>query len=97
MLTGKLNRLAIGLLLALSPAALAQEAAKAPAGRVVEAKIEAASLKGNLLRDPATQSFAIYLPPGYDTSPSKRFPSLYLLHGFLRDNTDWTTAVSIKV
>ena len=74
-------------------ATLAQQGtAPAPAGRLVAAKISSAALKGNLLGDPAEQSFAVYLPPSYDTSPTRHYPSLYLLHGFLRDGTDWTTS-----
>ncbi len=60
------------------------------AGRLVEVKVSAPALKGNLLGDPVEQSVAIYLPPSYDTSPAKRFPTLYLLHGFLGNNKAWT-------
>jgi len=70
----------------------AQEAtSRASAGRLVEVKVSAPALKGNLLGDPVEQSVAIYLPPSYDTSPAKRFPTLYLLHGFLGNNKAWTT------
>ena len=69
----------------------AQEAiSRAAAGRLVEVKVSAPALKGNLLGDPVEQSVAIYLPPSYDTSPAKRFPTLYLLHGFLGNNKAWT-------
>lgn len=69
----------------------AQEAiSRAVAGRLVEVKVSAPALKGNLLGDPVEQSVAIYLPPSYDTSPAKRFPTLYLLHGFLGNNKAWT-------
>ena len=55
--------------------------AVAGAGRLVEFKLTSLAIKGNLLGDPAEQSVAVYLPPSYDTSPAKRFPTLYLLHG----------------
>ena len=29
-----------------------------------------------------TQQVIVYLPPGYDSNPSRRFPVVYLLHGF---------------
>ncbi|HVA32220.1 MAG TPA: alpha/beta hydrolase-fold protein [Gaiellaceae bacterium] len=29
-----------------------------------------------------TQQAVVYLPPGYDAQPSRRFPVVYLLHGF---------------
>jgi len=58
-------------------------------GKLVEIKVPAPSLKGNLLGDPIEQSVAVYLPPSYDTSPAKRYPTLYLLHGFLSTNKAW--------
>jgi S-formylglutathione hydrolase len=68
----------------------AQQATKpVAAGRLVEIKVPAPSLKGNLLGDPLEQNVAIYLPPSYDTSPAKRFPTLYLLHGFTGNNRAW--------
>ena len=67
-----------------------QATSPATAGRLVEGKVSAPSLKNNILGDPAEQSFAVYLPPSYDTSPAKRFPTLYLLHGFTSSNKVWT-------
>jgi S-formylglutathione hydrolase FrmB len=57
---------------------------------MVEAKIPTPALKDNLLGEPTEQTVAIYLPPSYDTSPAKRFPTLYLLHGFTATNKAWT-------
>src|SRR5215207_4602504 len=76
--------------LCLSPA-FGQEAAagRAAAGRLIEVKVAAPSLKGNLLGDPAEQAVAIYLPPGYDAAPARRYPTLYLLHGFGADGSAW--------
>src|SRR6185437_11645150 len=71
-------------------AALAATTAPAAAGRLVEIKVPAPSLKGNLLGDPTEQSAAVYLPPSYDASPARRYPTLYLLHGFLGNNRAWT-------
>jgi enterochelin esterase-like enzyme len=31
----------------------------------------------------------VYLPPGYDDSPGRRYPVLYLLHGFANDHHSW--------
>lgn len=89
-----LNRrlfLAVVCVISLAAGSLAQEAARATGGRLVEVKVSAPSLKGNLLGDPTEQTVAIYLPPSYDTSPSKRFPTLYLLHGFTANYKAWTT------
>ncbi|MEP6912712.1 MAG: alpha/beta fold hydrolase [bacterium] len=79
-------------LLSFAPAVYAQEAAKpARDERLIEVKIPAPALKGNLVADPIEQSVIIYLPPGYDASPTKRFPTVYLLHGFLGDAHAWTS------
>lgn len=94
MLTRSLSRFALAFFCALSlaPAVIAQEATgRATTGRLVEVKVAAPALKGNLLNDPTEQSVAVYLPPSYETSPAKRFPTLYLLHGFTANNTTWTT------
>ena len=65
-------------------------------GRIVELKIPAPSLKGNLVGDPIEQSIAIYLPPSYDTSPTKRYPTLYMLHGFTSSNRAFMTSLSLE-
>ncbi len=90
----KLSRLifAVVLGIAFAFAGFGQQAtAPAAAGRLVEVKVSAPALKGNLLGDPTEQSVAVYLPPSYDTAPAKRFPTVYLLHGFLGNNKAWTT------
>lgn len=52
-----------------------------PASRVVEVEVAAPSLEGNLLGTPTKQGVAVYLPPGYEREPARRFPVVYLLHG----------------
>src|SRR4028118_1259122 len=39
-------------------------------------------LKNNPLNDPSVRDLFVYLPPGYDESPEKRYPSVYVLTGF---------------
>jgi enterochelin esterase-like enzyme len=36
-----------------------------------------------------TMPYLVYLPPGYDSAPSARFPVLYMLHGLGGNYTDW--------
>jgi enterochelin esterase family protein len=36
-----------------------------------------------------TRELTVYVPPGYDESPAKRYPVLYLLHGFANDHHSW--------
>lgn len=59
------------------------------AGSITEIVIPAPALEGNLLGDPTEQRLSIYLPPGYSEAAEKRFPVLYLLHGFTGTNRTW--------
>jgi hypothetical protein len=47
--------------------------------------IESEALAGNPLGDPTTRPVAIYLPPEYDAQGSRRYPALYVLHGYTAD------------
>lgn len=88
----KLQRfiLALFFLVLFADPALPQQAAEQVAsGKLIEIKIPAPSLKGNLLGDPTEQYVTIYLPPGYDASPSKRYPTVYLLHPGGGSNKTW--------
>ena len=67
-----------------------QEMARGATGKLIEATIPVPALKGNKLGDAAEQPVAVYLPPSYETSPQKRYPTLYLLHGFTGKITEWT-------
>lgn len=44
--------------------------------------VSAPSLRDNLFNDPAVRPVAVYLPPGYSSHPQRRYPVIYLLHGF---------------
>ena len=35
------------------------------------------------------RNFTVYTPPGYDPTSHKRYPVLYLLHGYTDDDTAW--------
>ena len=37
------------------------------------------------------RDFLVYTPPGYDPAAKKRYPVLYLLHGYSDDATAWTS------
>ncbi|MGB8626714.1 MAG: alpha/beta hydrolase-fold protein [Candidatus Cybelea sp.] len=47
--------------------------------------LESAALTNNPLGDPATRPVAVYQPPGYDPEGSRRYPALYVLHGYTGD------------
>lgn len=65
-------------------------------GTIRSLKITSTALQGNLLGDPAEQDVAVYLPPGYDSSGDRRYPVLYLLHGFAGGIADWTQHWNLK-
>ena len=74
--------------LALSPVALpAPPSPVEPRGGVIRTiEVPAPSLRGNLLGDSARRTVSVYLPPQYASQPSRRFPVVYLLHGFAADH-----------
>ena len=47
--------------------------------------VSSAALEGNALGDPSQRPVAIYLPPQYDALGSRRYPVLYVLHGYTGD------------
>lgn len=66
-----------------TPAAAATAAASPPLlGRVERGTFRSAVLNRTL-------PFTVYLPPGYDTHPAARYPSVYMLHGGSGTNTEW--------
>ena len=50
--------------------------------QVVDVKVHSPALEHNLLNDPTDQEVAIYLPAAYTNQPTRRFATLYFLHGF---------------
>ena len=61
----------------------------AAASDLIQLKLPAPSLAGNLLGDPTTQPVYVYLPPSYKTETSRRFPTLYVLHGYTGRPEEW--------
>ena len=51
-------------------------------GYIKNVEFHSVSLEGNLIGDSPDRSILIYLPPGYDEQVEKRYPVVYLLHGF---------------
>lgn len=60
-----------------------------PHGRVERVKVHGKGLDGNLEGDSADRDVAVYLPPGYNTDRNRRFPVIYMLHGFTDDIEHW--------
>jgi S-formylglutathione hydrolase len=51
-------------------------------GTVEQIVVHGKSLEGNLEGDSPDREAVVYLPPTYATSPNRRYPVLYLLHGY---------------
>lgn len=58
-------------------------------GRHERIAVYGASLDGNLSGDDPSRPVSVYLPPGYDENPERRFPVLYLLHGYTNTADGW--------
>ncbi|MBV9717786.1 MAG: esterase [Candidatus Eremiobacteraeota bacterium] len=54
-------------------------------GNVRIDSIESEALARNPLGDPATRPVVVYLPPAYDAQATRRYPALYVLHGYTAD------------
>ncbi|WP_299781630.1 alpha/beta hydrolase-fold protein [uncultured Formosa sp.] len=52
-------------------------------------KVPSEALKNNLINDPSTRDITVYLPPSYQTKLDKKYPVLYLLHGFTDNDSKW--------
>ncbi|MEX0678812.1 MAG: alpha/beta hydrolase-fold protein [Pirellulales bacterium] len=68
----------------------APEAVAGEGGRLVYITVHSPALEGNLLKDSPDRPVAVYLPPTYDKSPSRRYPAIYLLHGIGDTHKVWT-------
>jgi enterochelin esterase-like enzyme len=70
-------------------ALLAQTDASAPHGAVERIKVHGKSLEGNLEGDSPDRDVSIYLPPSYATERTRRYPVVYLLHGYTDRDDLW--------
>jgi S-formylglutathione hydrolase len=59
------------------------------AGTVERIKVHGASLEGSLLGDSPDRDVAVFLPPSYKSSSGKRYPVVYMLHGFTDNVGQW--------
>jgi enterochelin esterase-like enzyme len=58
-------------------------------GAVHRIKVHGKSLEGNLAGDSPDRDVTVYLPSGYDASRTRRYPVIYMLHGFTDDDERW--------
>ncbi|MGB8348469.1 MAG: alpha/beta hydrolase-fold protein [Ktedonobacteraceae bacterium] len=58
-------------------------------GRYDEIVFESDVLKGNALNDPYKRPLWVYLPPGYDDDPQRRYPTIYQIQGLTGQLDMW--------
>ncbi|MET0770821.1 MAG: alpha/beta hydrolase-fold protein [Solirubrobacteraceae bacterium] len=59
------------------------------AGRLDRHTIVSEQLAGNPLGDPAERPLEVYVPPGYDDEPDRRYPSVYVIQGYTGTVAMW--------
>lgn len=58
-------------------------------GRLDELEIDSRALADNPLGDPAVRPLWVYVPPGYDDEPGRRYPSVYVIQGLTGQLDMW--------
>jgi S-formylglutathione hydrolase FrmB len=66
------------------------------AGRFEETVFESTVLKDNRLGDPFQRPLWIYLPPGYDDEPTRRYPTIYFIQGFTGQLDMWRNRAPLR-
>ena len=59
------------------------------AGRIDEHVITSELLRGNPLGDPHERPLRVYVPPGYDDEPDRRYPAVYVIQGYTGHVAMW--------
>src|SRR3954463_1930585 len=58
-------------------------------GTVERIKVHGGHLEGNLLGDSPDRDVSVYLPPSYGAAKNRRYPVVYMLHGYNGDDKGW--------
>ena len=67
------------------------------AGRIDERVISSELLRGNPLGDPHERPLLVYLPPGYDDDPDRRYPAVYVIQGYSGNVAMWRNRSAFRV
>jgi S-formylglutathione hydrolase FrmB len=67
-----------------------------PAGRFEETTFESDALRGNPLGDPHVRPLWVYLPPGYDDEPDRRYASIYMIQGLTGQLDMWRNRTAFR-
>ena len=58
-------------------------------GKFERIKVHGKSLEGNLEGDSPDRDVSVYLPPSYTADRNRRYPVVYLLHGYTNSDEGW--------
>jgi S-formylglutathione hydrolase FrmB len=58
-------------------------------------KVHGAALEGNLEGDAVDRDVIVFLPPGYATEKSRRYPVVYALHGYSIGAEQWSKEIHV--
>jgi S-formylglutathione hydrolase FrmB len=67
------------------------------AGRIDRHTVHGAALVGNRLDDPSDRPLWVYVPPGYDLDPNRRYPSVYILQGYTGHVAMWANRNAFRL
>jgi enterochelin esterase-like enzyme len=91
-----------GVILACGIASMAQVQTEVPpvvpgakAVAVERIKVHGASLEGNLEGNSADREVFVFLPPGYATANTRRYPVAYALHGYSIGAEQWGKEIHV--
>src|ERR671934_11860 len=65
-------------------------------GRFEEHAFDSEALKGNTLGDPSVRPLWVYVPPGYDDEPDRRYPSVYMIQGLTGQLDMWRNRTAFR-
>ena len=83
-------RVLLSSFLLLAVTSFAQNGSAPPSkGHFERIKVHGKSLEGNLAGDSPDRDVSIYLPPSYMSATARRYPVVYLLHGYTNTDEGW--------
>src|SRR4051812_47795873 len=66
------------------------------AGRLDQHTFASVRLRGNPLGDPSEGPLWVYVPPGYDDEPDRRYPSAYVIQGYTGHLGMWANRTAFR-
>ncbi|MGC2416287.1 MAG: alpha/beta hydrolase-fold protein, partial [Candidatus Acidiferrales bacterium] len=86
-----------GLIVLASGFAFSQTGKPTLHGTVERIMVHGKSLEGNLEGDSPDRYVSVYLPPSYKKQTHRRYPVVYLLHGYMDNDDNWFGAKHVFI